>query len=654
MTWHNDVYFGMHYDLHAREDDTELGARLTHENLREQLEKVRPDWIQCDCKGHPGWTSWPSDMDCTSPGVVRDALRIHRDVTSEMGIRLGMHYSGVMDRRQADLHPDWLQRDAEGTPDPRGAMCRLGPYLREFLIPHLLEIVEKYDVDGFWVDGENWACGPCWCERCVEAFMQQSGADCVPTEPGQEMWDEWLAFHRQVFFDYVKAYADAVHARKADCAVCSNWLYTLRTPDPVEVPVDYLSGDYVLDYGADRAALEGRFLDGRPLSWDLMAWAFSASSRRAHLDGIYQLKNATHMKQEVAVVVALGGAVMLYVQPMRDGRLVGWHHDMFAEVAQFCREHQEACFQTQTLPQAAIVHPAASFYADNAPLFNFGHAHEPIEGALHALLETHRSTDILSEERALERMGEYPLVVVPERIRLSEQLTEALERYAREGGQVLMSGAHLAHETPDLVGADPAEGEALDAIRLAVGERAIRLGGTWRDVAPRRGVEALAKRLWSDEPTDVVEAGIVATRRTVGKKGGAICAVHGPLFQCYFVRSYPLVRRWIADLVGGLGVDWALEAQGAPPWLEFVLRRKGDRTVVNMINRGASETLSPNRPVLEEIVPVCDVKFRLRLDRAPHSVSLAPGGERPEWSYCDGWCQVDVPVVEVMQTVVFE
>jgi hypothetical protein len=54
---------------------------------------------QCDCKGHPGWTSWPTKIGSTSPGVKKDALRIYRDVTRELGIKLGMHFSSLWDAR---------------------------------------------------------------------------------------------------------------------------------------------------------------------------------------------------------------------------------------------------------------------------------------------------------------------------------------------------------------------------------------------------------------------------------------------------------------------------------------------------------------------------------------------------------------------------
>jgi len=53
-TWHEDVFFGIHYDFHANELDTEIGARLTKQHLIDRLSVTKPDWIQCDCKGHAG------------------------------------------------------------------------------------------------------------------------------------------------------------------------------------------------------------------------------------------------------------------------------------------------------------------------------------------------------------------------------------------------------------------------------------------------------------------------------------------------------------------------------------------------------------------------------------------------------------------------
>ena len=274
-SWHDDVFFGLHYDLHANANDTVLGRDLTVEHLVERLSRVQPDWVQCDCKGHAGYTSWPTKTGSTSPGVVNDALAMHREATRQLGIPLGMHYSGVWDSRAVELHPDWARVDENGVPDGpnrpapsagqtstignRSDMtCRLGPYDDELMIPQMVELIETYDVDGFWVDGENWASKPCYCDRCTAEFGKRTGISDIPKDADQDHWDEWLAFHRDLFVEHVAHYAEAVHAAKESCAVCSNWMYTMRQPDPIRAPVDYLSGDFDWMRGADRAAVEGR------------------------------------------------------------------------------------------------------------------------------------------------------------------------------------------------------------------------------------------------------------------------------------------------------------------------------------------------------------------------------------------------------------
>ena len=646
--WHQDAFFGIHYDLHAHARDTELGRELSTDHLRERLLRVRPDWIHCDCKGHAGYTSWPTMVGSTSPGVVKDALRIHRDVTRELGIKLGVHYSGVWDSRAIELHPEWARLDAEGQPDPN-MTCRLSRYDEELMIPQMLELVDRYDVDGFWVDGENWASKPCWCDRCRAEFTRRTGIQAIPRQAGEPHWDEWLAFHRDLFVEHVARYVEAVHARKPGCMVCSNWMYTVRQPDPIRAPVDYLSGDYDWAWGASRAAVEGRVLDGRGLPWDLMAWGFTKTGPM-NAEPPWVMKTATHLCQELAEVVALGGAVMVYDNPQRSGWLTGWHQELLAQVADFCRARREVCFRSQTVPQAAVLHLASHFYAGNEPLFNYGHAAEPLEGALHALLETHRSTDILTEEAALVRMGAYKLVVVPEQTRLSEEIVRALEDYAWAGGQVLISGAHLARDYPSLVGATPA-GEPLvgEPTFLPVDGQVVPVSGPWQPVTPMAGTEVWTRRLKQQEPDKDVTDQAVITRRLVGE--GAVVAVHGPLFRDYFLGHYPLLRRFIDGLVGRLGIPWLVTVE-APPRLELILRRKGKRLLVNLVNRGAGEALGPNRVIVEELPPVEGITLQIRQEGQPASVTEVPGDKPLEWWYTGGMLTVRVPRVDIHSVVV--
>jgi len=675
-SWHDGVFFGLHYDLHANAADSALGKELTAEHLSERLGRVMPDWVQCDCKGHAGYTSWPTQVGSTSPGVVNDSLAIHRQVTRALGIRLGMHYSGVWDSRAIELHGDWARLDAAGVPD-KNQTCRLSPYADELMIPQMLELIDRYDVDGFWVDGENWASRPCWCQRCTGEFTRRTGLTDIPTQPGQPNWSAWLAFHRDLFVEHVARYADAVHARKSSCAVCSNWMYTIRQPEAVAAPVDYLSGDYDFAWGANRAALEGRLLDARGMSWDLMAWGFITAGNPwdpKRLGPPWQMKPAPHLCQELAEVVALGGAMMVYDNPQRTGWLTGWHQDTLAEVADFCRQRKELCFGSRSVSDSAVLHLAGHYYSCNDPLFNYGGAVAGVEGALHALLETHHSTDVLTEDSALERMGRYKLLVVPEQTHLSAAMQSALDAYAQAGGQVIMSGVHLASECPTLVGAEPAgvhgqraqrDGAAaaaddfMDCVYLPCRGQAVATSGPWQAVRPLADTTPLVHCLLGHEPEKDRTNLPVVTYRRVG--GGAILAIHGPVFRDYAAAHYPLLREFLRELIASLGIQWlaTLESehqtirgpQPAPVRLEMILRQKAGRLRVNLINRGAAETLSPQRVTVEEIAPVTDIVLKVRRPERPRAVEVFPHDTQFNWEHAGGVLSVHLAQVYVHTVV---
>jgi hypothetical protein len=77
-----DAFFGLHFDLHPQKADTSLGAEISEENIAALLERVRPDYAQYDCKGHAGYTGYPTIVGWASPGIVRDSLAVWRRLFS--------------------------------------------------------------------------------------------------------------------------------------------------------------------------------------------------------------------------------------------------------------------------------------------------------------------------------------------------------------------------------------------------------------------------------------------------------------------------------------------------------------------------------------------------------------------------------------------
>lgn len=650
--WVDKAYLGLHHDLHAKATDTELGTELTHDQLREQLQKMRPDFIQCDCKGHEGYASYPTRVGSPSPGIVRDALRIYRDVTRELGIFLLVHYSGMWDQCAVELHGDWAAIDADGMPihtldGSPAVVCPLSPYLDELLIPQMLEIIDEYDVDGFWVDGDNWAVRDCYCPRCKAEFIRRTGIEVLPQNRDDPNWIQWRAFQQDLFVEYVRKYADAVHARKPECAVCSNWMYSMRQPGVVEAPIDFLSGDFMSSFGCERAEMEGRYIDGHRMPWNLMAWSFCRTDERVP----HQTKTVVHLCQEAAEVLSCGGGFMIYDNPQRSGWVTEWHQDIFAEVAQFVRERQEFCQYTESVPDAVVLQSETHAIHNNPEVFCMGESFYPAEGGLHALIENQYHVDILDEVRLPQRIDDYGLVMVCEQNPISEEIALTLEEYAKRGGVVLMTGANLAQAHGKLVGVEQAGEIRNESWHVAVGDEAAGMAGAWQPVIAKDSVPwtfvMRQQQVGKDETTYPA-----VTIRSVGK--GKIAAIHGDVMLSYYLSHHPRIRRFVRNLLDELDISRGVRVD-APASIEVTLRHsKDNRMMVNLVNRAVHPTLTPRLHIVEEVPPSGPVKVEVLVDKEPKKVTLQPAKREVEWRYDSGWVKTHIDSVGIHDILVIE
>jgi hypothetical protein len=83
------------------------------------LTLVKPDYIQIDCKGHAGYSSYPTRVGHQAGGFVKDPIKLFREVTDRHNIALYVHYSGVWDEAALKSNPHWSRIDNNGNRDPQ-------------------------------------------------------------------------------------------------------------------------------------------------------------------------------------------------------------------------------------------------------------------------------------------------------------------------------------------------------------------------------------------------------------------------------------------------------------------------------------------------------------------------------------------------------
>ena len=646
-----DAFFGLHFDLHPQESDTSLGADISQANIRGLLERVKPDYVQYDCKGHAGWAGYPTAVGWPSPGIVNDSLAVWRKATRDVGVGLFIHYSGVWDTKAIIEHPDWARVDADGKRDPN-ATSVFGPYVDELLIPQLKEVTAKYDLDGVWADGECWAAQLDYSPRALAAWTSETGYRDAPRVRSDPRWLEWKMFHRRAFERYLTHWIDAVHASNPALQLTSNWMYTTFAPKPVEAKLDFLSGDYSPSLSVDRARIEARYLASTGMPWDLMAWGFDKGQ------GLnWSIKPAGQLMQEAAVVLMQGGGFQIYHTPTRSGYIVEPIIAQEEKVAVFCRARQAVSHKSTSVPQVALLLSSESYGDSSDAVFSpGGDDYTELEGALHALLNLHYSVDILAEHQLQPRLDEFPLIVVPDPHKLTEEFRGALTGYVERGGSLLLLGEKCARLFGPILGVELEGGPLQRTAELAAASGAVPAAagqvtsadGIWQKVKVMT-----ARAAGAIYPTrDIRKDGeIAATVNEFGK--GKVGSVYGPVASIYFRSHHPWLREFIGGLVTELFPDPAMRVDG-PPTLDAALRRTPDgRLSVHLLN--AAGLPLPDRYGFTDFIPPLEgITLTIWTAERPASVAWVPDGGRLDWSWSDGVLKVTVPRLSIHGIVVID
>ncbi len=638
-----NAFFGLHFDLHPSKSDTELGADVSTENIARLLNRVKPDYVQYDCKGHVGWAGYPTKIGWPAPGIKKDSLSIWRKATREQGVALFIHYSGVWDSQAVEHHPEWARIDEKGNRDPNNTSV-FGSYKDEFLIPQLKEVTSTYELDGVWIDGECWATQLDYSPQSLAAWKKETGNQTAPKNRNDPYWLDWKMFNRRAFENYLCHWVDSLHAFKPNLQITSNWMYTSFAPKPVVARLDFLSGDYSPSLSVDRARMEARYLASTGIPWDLMAWGFDKGK-----DQGWSIKTPEQLMQEAAVVLMQGGGFQIYHQPTRSGYIIDAIIDQEGKVADFCRARQQVSFKSKTVPQVALLLSSESHWDTSDRVFApWGGEFDDLEGALHALLELHYSVDILAEHQLEPILDKFAMVVVPDSHKLTDEFKNVLLGYVERGGSLLLMGEKCARLFEPALGvkfAGPPKNITAD---LATPFGPVSVNGIWQDVSPFTAKPVSFRHPTRDTRKD---PRVAATMTEWGQ--GKIGAVYGPLANIFFRSHHPSLRQLIGRIAKDLFPEPAVAVEG-PAFVDIALRTTENGLLsLHLLNR--TNLPLPDRYNFSDFIPALGpLTLKIKIPNKPQKVRLVPEGTPLQWSWQNGFLKTTVQGLHIHSVIVIE
>ncbi len=627
-------FLGIHFDFHAQPADNEIGKTLTPTMVRRMIDQVKPDYVQCDCKGHPGYASYPTKVGTPATRRMRrDPLRVWRDATASRGVALYVHYSGVIDECATQHDARFARILNDGTACKR-VTGLFGPYVDEVLIRQLEEISQVYRVDGAWVDGDCWAVQPDYCETARKEFEVRTGLGTLPKGKQDPGYDQFLEIMRQQFKSYLKHYVETLRRTAPGLEVTSNWAFSSYMPEPVSVDLPFLSGDYAPVQSYYSARFEGRCLAEQGKPWDLMAWSFAGTFE----EHAWSTKSSAQLKQEASAVLALGGGFQAYFQQNRDASIQEWQMSLMAEVAKFCRSRERICYHSRSLPQVGLHYSTADYYRLNDECFNNGgtKVSGPIRGMLNCLLDGQASVDVLMDHHLHDRLEQYPLLLIPQWPGIDPALHQRYLAHVSQGGRLVVVGAEATRAFADALGVTFDGASSVQTRWFDHDDRLFANRAMTADCVAKRGTRTFS-RLWRvNDRRGQFSPGV--TLRRLGK--GWIAGVYADVSEQYTASARLGTREMFKGLLAELFPDALAKVEGSSN-VEVVVRRHASsgNVLVHLINTSGPHG---NRQVhvFDQVVPLGPLTVHLTLTAKPRRIVLHPQGKPVAFKWSGGMARL--------------
>lgn len=636
MKKREDSFFGIHFDFHAQAGQT-VGTDYRPEVVAEMLDRVKPDFVQCDTKGHYGYSSYLTKIGTPPTGLAHDVLKMWRDLTKERGIALYAHHSGLFDMAAAQAHPDWAIVDSEGKVSTE-FLSVFGPYPEEYLIPQLKELALEYDLDGAWIDGECWGTFLDYSTHAVNAYKKEYHAE--PPRPGDPDFESYKDFCRRGFENYVARYVTELKKAKPGFTLTSNWMYSSLMPDRQTLQLDFLSGDLAPENAVESARHEARCLAARNRPWDLMAWGHHATP--ASYEAVNRsTKEYEETCQEAAMVIALGGGFQFFnIMYGLGGMVQPWAIPVWEKVADFCRQ-REYCHKAKPVHQVGIVYPMERVAKTETLYTRHLNAFRDTCSWNNALLESGFSTEVIFQTE-LEDLQNFPLVVLPKAPMLGAD-RERLQTYVEQGGHLIVD-LGSADDFADFAGITK-EAEAQQLFFIAGGDAVAAAEGTLARFAGDFTVtgKAYTDNFFDDSPMPL------SICKSVGK--GSITFMATDFAEIYKHNVTTAIRQFLKDTVYATGFMPKVTVSGSS-YGDLVLTQKDGKRLVNIVNTAGPGGLSHVRGY-NEVPKIGPLTVRVYEENVT-AVTTLPGGTQIPFRREQGYCEFTLDTVHIHTAAVIE
>lgn len=640
----------IHLDFHTSGLIPNIASEFNPDEFAQVLDLARVNSVTVFARCHHGYVYYPSKVNperihpnLNYPTLVQDQIKaLHKK-----GIRAPVYTTIQWDQLSSETQPDWLVLKPDGSPTAgyyeatfQRYLCVNSPY-RDFLKDHIKEIFEVMPVDGLFLDIVKTI--DCSCQHCRKGMIENG----YNPEITEERWE----YAKEMMKGFKRDLSQFIREINPECGIFYNQGHV--SPDTRDVSDCYShieveslpSGEW--GYGHFPAAV--RY--ARTLGHDYLGMT---GKFHTEWGDMHSFKNEAALQFECFNMLATGAKCSIGDQLHPNGKISQATYDLIGSVYTRVEKLEPWCNAVKPVVDIGVLNPEEFFFSVNP-----ADGPQYTQGACRLLSELRMQYDVIDTN---SRFEDYKLIILPDEIPVNDNLMKRLKAFTESGGAIIGTGKSGLNDSgkyaESLYGVEY-QGEAKTAPNYIVPtevigktlpktEHAMYLQGQAVHVTSAEvlvdSYHSYFNRTWehycSHRQTPC--SGELGTP-AVTRKDNTIYFMH-PLFSQYTESAPKWVKEMLSDAIEILLANPKVILDNSPSSTIASVNYQPEfkREVVHLLHY-VPERKSNDVMIVEDIIPLYNLKVKVRNDIRVSSVKIVPSNESLEFEIKNDYIEFTLP-----------
>lgn len=638
----------VHLDFHTN-GTLPVGKKFSKEQFQSALKAGHVNSITVFSKCHHGWSYHPTDVNKMHPELDFDLLGAQLEACKEIDVNAPVYISAGLDEKDWEKHPEWRYKRSDDESDCAEyeseahfhLLCFNTGYL-DVLCAQIEEVMIKYNPCGIFLD----IVAPrfCYCEKCKED-IKKLGLD-IESEADRKK------FENMIYEKYTKATNAAVRKHSLTATIFHNGGHIPKGSYGIIESNTHLELESLPTggWGYDHFPLSAAYVRSLK-NTDFLGMTGKFHHSWGEFGGF---KHPNALIYETALSVANGAGCSIGDQMHPLGEMNMASYNLIGKAYSLIEEKEPWLEDAQNVADIAVL---------SAEALTGGRDSKADIGANRMLLESNRLYNFVDGTMDFSK---YKLLILPDIEIRDEKTVEKIKAYVQNGGKVLASGEALTKNGEFFldIGAsfkgkneftptyfipcfNTVNGETEYIMRcnsFKIEAHNCETAAYMQNPYFNRTREHFCSHMHApNNPDESFPAAVI--KGSIAYIGWDIFTAYARLGHLCFKELFNFVAEKL------MGDDFTVSVQIPDKAVVTYTRQEKEKRNILHLLFAHTTVRGVNTEVIEDTVPLYNVKCSVKKASKPSKIILQPQGKELDFVFADGKAEFIVPEVDIHQMV---